>query len=242
MIVWRIKRATFQIASIRYRAIFPAYFLKKYFQIDSLFLSGKTYPRHIPKNITALVIVKDFQALDLPLMQKTHACNGKIIYDQCDNIFSKEKKTIDKFTQTMSNVSHLLDAVVTPTNSLAESFRKNGHDKLAISVIPDIAITKSEEYDAIKALSKHTKTVRGIFRFPQYGWADRLPNSESPIQHTKENKLKKLVWFGTARSKYGRTGLDLLKEIIPDLNTVQTYCPFELVIVSNKPRNFSSVF
>ena len=241
MIIWRISGASFQGASIRYRSVFPAYYLKKHHQVDSMFLAGNVCPRHIPKNITALIIVKTLRPDDHLLMQKTISCNGKVIYDQCDNLFSKGQNVTDKFNNQMESIAPFINTIVTPTQALAETFLKQGYGNIGLSVIPDIAITKTQEYCAIKEQEKYVKTIRGLFKRPRYGWVDEVPTLQNNVPNVDNNKLKNLVWFGAANSKFGRTGLDLFKELIPDLNKVYSLCPFRLTIITNNFDAFEKI-
>lgn len=81
---WKIASTSFEIASLRYRALYPALALSEQ-EIESRIFHFAAEEQL--QDLDVLVIVKSFKSEDLLLAQRAAEKGVRVVFDLCDNIF-----------------------------------------------------------------------------------------------------------------------------------------------------------
>lgn len=134
---WKVSTLSTNMASVRYRALFPV------LALEEQGFHGRVFSSANPLNlegIDVLIIVKSFTPDDFVLALEAIARNIPVIVDLCDNIFvdgymgsASDARPADIFLAIASNA----DAVVTTTTPLSEVIRKQLALDIPMHVIAD---------------------------------------------------------------------------------------------------------
>ncbi|GIL03005.1 MAG: hypothetical protein BroJett030_29040 [Alphaproteobacteria bacterium] len=236
MIVWRTKSNNYDVASARYRTVYPAWFIDRHLGIDSRFVSGRTSARMLNQlgNDTrnAIVFAKHFSRADRVLATRAKARGARIVWDQCDNLFAKQTRSKRDNPEIVAAAIELFDALVFPTATLRAVFVDHGFPADRCHVVADAMIAGEDE---LAALAWADERVRFFPRLPLWparrGWRRPVPASLDTALPPKRGE--RLVWFGAAGSKFGRTGVGLLADLVPALNALHADRPLDLLLVTN---------
>jgi hypothetical protein len=145
---WKTSTFNSELASLRYRAIFPLLALEK------LGIKSEIYSKSTPPflaDLDVLVIVKSFQLDDYWLAQEAKYRNIPIVFDLCDNIFigkygaNSDVSPNDIFLL----IASLASAITVTTEPLANVVRENVGGSIPIHIIPD-GIESKELLRAVK--------------------------------------------------------------------------------------------
>lgn len=141
---WKLASASFEVASVRYRALFPALALQEAGIASRVFTSAATENL---EGLDVLVIVKSFKTDDVLLAQKASERGIRVVLDLCDNIFIKGYggPSQQVLLETFHALSGHLDAVVTTTQPLADAI------SLALPNVPVYVIPDGIENPALLA-------------------------------------------------------------------------------------------
>lgn len=135
MIGWKLASASFDVASVRYRALFPALALQAAGVASRVFTTAATENLD---GVDILVIVKSFKTDDVLLAQKASERGIRVVLDLCDNIFINGYggPSQQVLLETFHALSVHLDAVVTTTQPLADAISR-ALPNVPVYVIPD---------------------------------------------------------------------------------------------------------
>jgi glycosyltransferase involved in cell wall biosynthesis len=193
MILWRVTSADPTIASLRYRAAFPA------LHLAALGYQSRFSNRHEPlptRDVDAVIFVKAFSQDDLKAAERAHRRRIPIVLDICDNIFVEGYSSFGARPESFRHMASIASAVVTTGSALAGVVRKETGDSRAVMIVPDCAETEAEQEQIRRILYEwqlYGRFKRAYFRvraqMREHGvlftcahaisqgaaWADRLP-------------------------------------------------------------------
>lgn len=143
VIAWKVLALRMDMASVRYRSVYPALALRQ-MGYRSIFLQEGDRVFGYSK-LAAFVFVKSFSRKDLELASTLHHKHIPIILDLCDDVF------VDGYVSDPENgafacfrqLCDLAAALVTPTAELANRLALMARADLPIVVIPDQLETES---------------------------------------------------------------------------------------------------
>lgn len=132
---WCVASLSFDMASVRYRALLPLLALEAEGFICSLFTSRAPVKL---ESLDVLVIVKAFSIESLALVQRARELNIPVIIDLCDNVFvpGYGKGPLGTHGDMFTKMAQLATAVVTTTEPLADVIRSNVPG-ITVHIIPD---------------------------------------------------------------------------------------------------------
>ena len=118
MLVWKLQTLDVNIASVRYRCLFPLHHLSA-LGIQSAIYSDTEFIEFTAET-QAVVFVKSFRAEDVATCQRAHQQGIPIVLDVCDNIFIEEYAIGKQFTPANNfyQMARQATAVITPTAAL----------------------------------------------------------------------------------------------------------------------------
>lgn len=215
---------------MRYRAVFPAYALKTTFGLPQRLLAGQLNAATLPKDMSALVLVKTIGAADEPLIERAVSRGVPVIYDQCDNVFAKLDLETHQSIEYFKQVSGSLAAIVTPTPELARCYLEGGGG-VPVYTVPDMAIEIDVELEALRNIRTSLRRYHRIWPLPSHSWSKPVPHRQQP--HAPVPGKKRLFWFGMARSAHGVSGLELMSGLVDQLNRAAAAVPFQLHVLSD---------
>ena len=85
MLVWKIQTLNINVASLRYRCLFPLRYLANRGVVSEIYGSKDTVK--LTPQTKAIVFVKSFHHVDVATCDRAHKQNIPIVLDLCDNIF-----------------------------------------------------------------------------------------------------------------------------------------------------------
>lgn len=117
---WKIASTSFEIASLRYRALYPALALSEQ-EIESRIFHFAAEEQL--QDLDVLVIVKSFKSEDLLLAQRAAEKGVRVVFDLCDNIFINAYggKAKNQILDTFLAIAEYVDAVIVTTQPLADA-------------------------------------------------------------------------------------------------------------------------
>ncbi|MGI9372264.1 MAG: glycosyltransferase [Hyphomicrobiales bacterium] len=197
--------------------------------------------------MTAVVIQsKPLSTSDQKLAREAKRRNIPVFLDICDSPFAKfSHNPIVSGHQLLltKRLLRLADHLTVPTAVMKEVFEARGFRDLPISVVPDIAIPDGWERD-----SQHWFT-----HFSSEGLLEELAGNcatgltvdtahesyrDKAQARRSAGKPIKLLWFGLAKSKFGKMGLKSLQQNLISIAHVHGQSPVELNVVSSDERLF----
>lgn len=140
------------IASVRYRCVFPSRFLQdRNFQY---LIYGKTQSLPLTQEIEAVIFVKSFTNDDLQICKKAHRLGIPIILDLCDNIFIDDYGDGSKQdyvpSENFRKMAAFADAIVTTGSVLKQAIEQNVESTCSVWIIPDGCETLEDVEYALK--------------------------------------------------------------------------------------------
>lgn len=141
-VAWKLSALNIDMASVRYRALFPLLALSEKGICSRVFASGSA--KYLD-DIDVLVIVKSFTADDIALAQVAVDKNIPVIYDLCDNIFADGygDNNVTSPIDVVRQIALVATAFVTPTEVLADVLHDELGEHIAVYVVPDGIETKA---------------------------------------------------------------------------------------------------
>lgn len=152
MLIWKTQSLNPNIASVRYRCIFPSRFLQnRNFQY---LIYGKTQSLPLTQEIEAVIFVKSFTNDDLQICRKAHRLGIPIILDLCDNIFIDDYGDGSKQdyvpSENFRKMAAFADAIVTTGLVLKKAIEENVKSNCSVWIIPDGCETLEDVEYALK--------------------------------------------------------------------------------------------
>jgi hypothetical protein len=162
---WLLGRTDFNIASVRYRAVYPAMALTGEQHRHLFFDSHKVLINQLDQ-IDRIVIVKRTDSAMIDLAACAKDCGINLYMDICDDILSEayrpQRSELNRMT--LKGLVTVLDGIVTTGESLKRILMGHGVSETLISIVPDVLETKdlqSAGRDFFEArIVKNSATVR----------------------------------------------------------------------------------
>jgi glycosyltransferase involved in cell wall biosynthesis len=268
---WCIEAADYDVASVRYRCLIPAFALEQQ-DFDSTLL---TSPRECGANY--YVFVKTFGSEHVKLAERLTCSGIPFALDLCDNIFSDGYRSKLKFSSAegFCAMASMASEVVVPTEALARAVKESVPDCPEPTIIPDAAISwadhaqLSKHYAAELAekselqLNPRRDILRRLFVRPTRMWRrlayyHRHPNAAigeirrilapngdaagDNLVRSDAKRRRKAIWFGKHGTSHSDAGMKALLAAVPYLEAINRKTPVELVIVSNNRAKFDAHF
>lgn len=155
-IAWLGSSLDFNIASIRYRLIYPAAMLEKNGRQCDIFDSTSALIKAI-EDYDTIVIVKRLDASLIPLVSEANDRGISVVLDFCDDVLDQDyrAKSHELFRMVFDAISPRVSAIVTTGEFLKRRFEKYGFSG-PIIVIPDCI-----ESEKVKSLGKSFHKTKG---------------------------------------------------------------------------------
>jgi glycosyltransferase involved in cell wall biosynthesis len=266
---WCVEAADYDIASVRYRCLIPAFALEAW-GYHSTFL---TSPRD--GELDFFVFVKTFGPEHVQLAERLRRKGIPFALDLCDNIFSQGYQSKRKFTNAegFRVMARMAAEIVVPSEALARAVRESVSDCNPPTVIPDAAISPADHASLSsryamewterggrlmdhwrqgkRSLGNHASAMHRMLAYYQ-----RHPDAviahlkrvlhprRYPIRDRRRHSdgSKKAIWFGKHGTSHSDAGMKGLLVAIPYLEVVNRRSPIELVIISNNRAKFDAHF
>ncbi len=207
MLVWKTQTLNIDVASLRYRCLFPLRYLTQ-LGISSVIYSG-TDTIKFTADIQAIIFVKTFQSEDIKACEQAYQLGVPVILDLCDNIFIKDYAQDCKFVPSVNflKMAQYATAIVTTGSAMklaieqaiADSNRpqtRSFAQALPVVIIPDGNESLSDIKYAFSATWQQRmvkKLLRAVAKI------ERLARRLRPLQKLKslqkirrrlQNKIK----------------------------------------------------
>jgi hypothetical protein len=155
---WKLASSSFDMASVRYRGLYPAVALQWAGVESRVFWLPK---EENLQDLDVLVIVKSFKPDDLLLVQKAAERGIRVVFELCDNIFIEgyNGKSQAHILETFRAISIHLDAITVTTQPLADAVAKE-FPSLPVYIVPDAFEDESLLTDAARLLSDAVASER----------------------------------------------------------------------------------
>lgn len=131
---WKTAGLNPNIASLRYRALFPLIALEKQGVKNKI---CSRVNRSFLKGLDALIIVKSFKSEDVWLAQEAFNLSIPVVFDLCDNIFIEGYGGDSGPSDIFLSIASVASAITVTTEPLASVVRERIGDRVPIYIIPD---------------------------------------------------------------------------------------------------------
>ena len=245
MVAWKIAKVQPLSASIRYRCLMPLRHLRAR-GWPSVVLAQDEQIRDWSA-VSALIIVKSFEAHDVELAQDAAAAGVPIIIDICDNIFAECAKgsKMERRRQNFIRLAVLSRKIVTVSSVMNDQLRPVLPDGTDFEVIPDQLEAIEDTLAALDTRSWRADpkglrrpTLRSVKKSLKFGFKSPLRKETMSCSRMpkkapeRQNGRYRLIWFG-AFGRFGESGLRSLSAVCPMIARLHERLPIELLVVSN---------
>jgi glycosyltransferase involved in cell wall biosynthesis len=252
-IVWKLNHADPLMASVRYRALLPA-FADAQLTERSILLDGHSVFKDVSQ-VRALILVKTFRSSDLD-MARAAARNGiPLFYDLCDNIYAEGYggRTGRRYRAHFEAMATLAQAIVTTGPALGDALRRAMPAHLADKVVEQPDPFETSELvqllldrdrwpnpEAARAIAKPATVLenlshirRSLRRLDPRRLKSEAAGTAPTLEPRSGDDLPQVIWFGSAGNQHSKQGLAALAAFLEPLREAHARAPFRLHVVSN---------
>jgi hypothetical protein len=243
MLVWKTQTLNVNVASLRYRALFPLQYLQR-LGLRSAIYSGAD-PVLLSAEVTAVIFVKSFLAEDVATCEQAYQLGVPIILDLCDNIFIEEYAADSHYVpaQNFRVMAQRAAAIVTTGEALraaVERYLASFGSEVPVVVIPDGNETLADiqaAFDSTRQqrLSRGMRQLLKKLRWPakalrrSYGQTKRWISPAKRLLKRSHRKISKLLNF--------ERPIETVIDTAADTSCVPAGCVEESITVS-QPVSF----
>lgn len=225
--------ANISVASMRYRAAYPALALEERGWRAEIVVRPETLAGRV-RDYDALVVVKHLGPPTLPILSEAEDCGVPAILDLCDDILNTDYRSAQHSLNRMlfAAASGKFLRIVTTGETLSEELARHGAPRGLLREIPDCMETPAQLAKArVFVEAQHPpKDKPGAAREAPLSAAQPALAVKGPI----------VVWFGNHGGAHSDFGLLTLLRIARELKNACQREPFTLVVISNDREKYEA--